>query len=165
MAGLWILSSMVFLMCFYHQRTVNIEEENIVSNDSDESYTDISVDGKPTTSSGIVSDESFEQSYEVLEVTGVNGAVRVVPYYASRESTPLFRHKRFSSPVENDDSANNDEVMIIKRNCCSRTCSVFRNILMKITWAGYMLVKEEIVVLLYVLFVMLFSEMAVEVCT
>ena len=163
MTGLWIFSSMVFLMCFYHQRTVYIEEESIISNDSDESYTDISVDGKPSTSSGIVSDDSFEQSYEVLEITGVNGAVRVVPYYASRESTPSLRHKRFSSPVENDDPTVNVEV-ISKRSCCSQMCSIVRNILMKIAWAGYMLVWEEIVVLLYVLFIMLFCEMAVEVC-
>ena len=148
-------------MCFYHQRTVYIEEETIASNDSDESYSTISVDGKPSTSSGVVSDESFEQSYEVLEVTGVNGAVRVVPYY-SRESTPLLRNKRFTSPVENDSSADSDEV--IRTSCCSQIlCSVIRNIIMKISWAGYMLVWEEIVVLLYVLFIMLFCEMAVEV--
>lgn len=161
--GLWILSCMLFIMCFYHQRTVYIEEDSFVSNDSDEPYSDISESGKPSTSSGIVSDESFEQSYEVLEVTGVNGAVRVVPYYTSRESTPLFRHKRFSSPVENDNSADNDEVTGSKRSCSAWMCSVIRNILMKILWAGYMLVWEEIVVLLFVLFIMLFCEMAVEV--
>ena len=167
MTGLWVISCVLFLLCFYQQPTIYNEEESITSTDSDESYTEISVkieSGGPSTTSGIVSDANFEQSYEVLEVTGVNGAVRVVPYYASRESTPSLKHSRFSSPVESVPDNDNDEVTNRKKSCRAWLCSVIKNILMKILWAGYMLVWEEIVVLLYVLFIMLFCEMAVEVC-
>lgn len=164
----WIVIGFLFLLCYRPpSKTRKFKRDSILSV-TNSSFAE--VDEREVTISsvvGVVSDSDFESSYEILEVTGVNGTARVISYNVSSESTPLLKCRESVSLLEScSTSAATADVKLSNRaetSCCGLVCLLTAQIYTRFLWTCRMLLWEEIVVLLYVIFIMLYSEIAVEV--
>ena len=163
----WIVIGFLFLLCYCPpSKTRKFKGDSILSTNS--SFAEVDErEVKISSVAGVVSDSDFESSYEVLEVTGVNGTARVISYNVSRESTPLLKRRESVSLIEScSTSAAADDVKASNRagtSFCVLVCLLTAQIYKHFLWTCRMLLWEEIVVLLYVIFIMLYSEIAVEV--
>lgn len=181
MAVSWLVIGAMFCLCYSHLPTAREHGGSVsfVSSfskiDVEDELDDKSVHGYDDESNQM-SDAfrfAYEKSYEVLEITGVNGAARVVPYVrrnsASSEKSALIKHRSSWTLLESGsdygtvDESSSEADKAVCRSCCQLLCSVSRHICTHLLWGFSMLVWEEIVLTLYVISIMIFCEMAMEV--
>ena len=184
MCMVWIALGVQFLLCYPHWPTaeeqdskakVNTsitqldgEDEKCVAGDDDESDRVSDVFGM-----------ACEKSFDVLETNGLDGLAFVVPYgrrssvCSSRsgvssvrssvniETSSSLKHESESSgygTVEKDLSD-----VAVRRPCWCRLCATIRNLLKCLLQMYSMLIWEESVIILYVIFITIFCEMIVDV--
>ena len=175
----WVIIGVMFMLCYFNLPSA--EDQYIYSTlaassinklDLEDELDDKSV-GSESDRMSNVSRMTFEKSYEVLEIGGMNGVARVVPYIrrnsVSSEASALSR--RWSSTLlvnssdylaveESYSEADNETV---RKSCCHRLCSASRRLCIRLLWGVFMLLQEEIVLLLYIIFIMIFCEMVAQV--
>ena len=186
MTMLWLVNGLVFTFCYFHWPTaeeqdrrpvINTSHRSVINNGRDEMYMngltedddDSSVDDNE---SGLTSDVRSESDRydQVLEITGVNRVASIVHYahHSDTSETSAVLNQQVSGTLQgssSDNSATEDgpSDRAVHESCCHWLCSASRHMCKRLLGGFSMLVWEEIVLLLYVFFVMLFAEMAVEV--
>ena len=167
----WVIIGVMFLLCYSHLPSA--EEQDILHVPVINSSTKLV--GEDEFGDEDESDRMSDAIRLALNKRSKKALVvnddisRVAPNRASTEISALLGHRtvlvsslgwRTWSEVEKS-SPQTDQV--VYRSCCHRLCSASRRMCIRLLWGISMLVWEEIVLLLYAIFIMTFCEMTVQV--
>ena len=122
---------------------------------------------------------AYQRGYEILEVTGLNGIATRVPYsrrnslsssvasggvgdyYGITNSDSLSRNLSHSLEDNGESSCHSENIH--QPGCCSRVLATIRHLCSRMLTAVSKLLWEEIVVLYFIILIMMFSQVSVEV--
>lgn len=169
-ALIWIAIGVIFMLCYVKQPTVEEHGSTPANNTSttrqngenDTNLTEVD-NGDNDDESGKISEVRSEsdRSHDILEITAVSASVVSYRENISSEMSAMSSQQLSSTLSSAMEEETSDRA--VHKSCCHWLCSASRRIYVHLLWGFSMLIWEEIVLLLYVISIMIFTEMAVQV--